>query len=66
MDECARIESARRAFAKVTGALEDAAVAAADGQTISDLAAARRSCDRLIARLEATLRQLRRLRRSLG
>ena len=66
MDERARIESARLAFAKVTGSLEDAVVAAADAQSVSDVAAAQRSCDRLIARLEASLRQLRRLLRSLG
>lgn len=66
MDERARIVSARLAFAKVTGSLEDAAVAAAHGQSIPDLAAARRLCDRLIARLEASLWRLRRLRRSLG
>jgi len=66
MDERARIQSARLTFAKVTGGLEDAAVAAAEGQAISDLATARRSCDRLIASLEDYLRRLRRLRRSLG
>ena len=66
MDERARIESARVAFAKVTGALEDAAVSAADGQVVSHVATARRSCDRLIANLDACLRRLHRLRRSLG
>lgn len=65
MDERARIDSARLAFAKATAALEDATVAAAEGQTISNLAAARRSCDRLIASLEASLRRLSLLRRSL-
>lgn len=66
MHERAGIESARLAFAKATAALEDAAIAAADAQSISDLAAARHSCDRLIAHLEASLRRLHRLRRSLG
>ncbi len=41
-------------------------VVAAEGQAISDLATARRSCDRLIVSLEACLRRLYRLRRSLG
>ena len=65
MDKRTRIEFARVAFATVTGALEDAAVAAAEGQAISDVATARRSCDRLIARLEACLRRLHLLRKRL-
>jgi len=66
MDKRARIQYARLTFAKVTGGLEGAAVAAAEGQAISDLATARQVCDRLIAGLEAYLRRLRRLRRRLG
>ncbi len=66
MDERARTGSAKLAFAQLKGAIEDAAVVAAEGQAISDLATARRSCDRLIVSLEACLRRLYRLRRSLG
>lgn len=65
MAETARVESARIAFAKLTGELEDASVSAAEGQSISDLAAAQRACDRLLVSLEACLRRLHRLRRSL-
>lgn len=66
MAKTARVESARTVFAKLTGELENASVSAAEGQSISDLATARQVCDRLIASLEAYLRRLRRLRRSLG
>lgn len=66
MAETARVESARIAFAKLTGQLEDASVSAAEGQSIPDLATARRSCDRLIASLKAYLRRLHRLRKRLG
>lgn len=66
MAETVRVEAARLAFAKLTGALEDAAAVAADGQSTRDLAMARRSCDQLIATLEIYLRRLHRLRRSLG
>ncbi|MBA4174720.1 MAG: hypothetical protein C0511_19220 [Hyphomicrobium sp.] len=66
MVEATRIETAREAFAEVTGALEDAALVAAEGQASPKLPAARQSCDRLIALLEATLARLQRLRRRLG
>lgn len=66
MTETARVETARKAFAEVTGVLEDAAVMAADGQASPNLLAARQSCDRLIALLKTTLAQLQRLRRRLG
>jgi len=66
MTEATRIEAARRAFAKVTGALEDAALVAAEGQASPNLSAASQSCDRLIALLVTTLAQLQRLRRRLG
>lgn len=66
MPDTARIESARLAIAKVTGALEEASVSAMEGQSISDLATAQRACDRLIFSVEACLRRLHRLRRSLG
>ena len=66
MPETTRIESARLVFAKVTGALEDAAVAAAEGQASPNLSAARQSCDCLIAQLKSSLTRLQRLRRRLG
>lgn len=66
MDERARIKSTRLVFARVTGEMEDASVAAAEGQAIADLATAQRACDRLIVLLEVCLRRLHRLRRSLG
>lgn len=66
MTEATRVEAARRAFAKVTGALEDATIVAAQGQASPNLSATRQSCDRLIAVLEACLARLQRLRRWLG
>jgi len=66
MTEATRVEAARRAFATVTGALEDATIVAAEGQASPNLKAARQSCDRLIAMLVTTLAQLQRLRRRLG
>jgi hypothetical protein len=66
MAKAARVEAARMVFAKVTGALEDAALVAAEGQTAVDLAAARQTCDRLLAQMEALLEQLHRLRRRHG
>lgn len=60
-----RVDAARVVFAKVTAALEDAALIAAERQATSDLTTARRSCDSLIAHLETCLRQLRRLKRQL-
>jgi len=66
MNEAALVETAREAFAEVTGVLEDAAVIAAEGQASPKLSAARQSCDRLINVLEACLERLQRLRRRLG
>jgi hypothetical protein len=66
MNEGERIEKARKAFAEVTGALEDATIIAAEGQASPILSAASQSYDRLIALLETTLAQLQRLRRRLG
>ena len=66
MTEATRAEAARRAFAGVTGALEDATIVAAKGQAAPDLSTARESCDRVIALLVTTLAQLQRLRRRLG
>ena len=66
MTEATRVETARKALAAVTGALEDATIVAAEGQASPNLSAARQSCDRLIARLEACLARLQKLRRRLG
>lgn len=66
MTEATRVEAARRTFANVTGALEDATLVAAEGQTSPNLSAASQSCDRVIALLETILTQLQRLQRRLG
>jgi len=66
MTEAERVEAARKGFAEVTGALEDATRFAAEGQVAPGIASAIRSCDRLIALLEACLARLQRLRRRLG
>ncbi len=66
MTETARVDRARKAFAEVTRALEDATLVATDGQASPNLSAAQQSCDRLIALLEATLARLQRLRRRIG
>lgn len=66
MTEPTRVKAARRTFANVTGALEDATLVAAEGQASPNLSAASQSCDRVIALLETTLTQLQRLRRRLG
>lgn len=59
------VESARKAFAQVTGDLENAALVAADAQAAASVSAAREACDQLIARLGTGLSQLQRLRRRL-
>lgn len=66
MARALRVETARKALADLTGALEDATLMAAEGQTAVDLTVARQSCDRLIEVLEACLTRLHRLRRQLG
>ena len=66
MTEATRVEAARRAFAEVTGALENATIVAAEGQASPSLSAARKSCDRLIALQETCLTRLQQLRRRLG
>jgi len=66
MTETRHVEAARKASAEVTGVLEDATMLAAEGQATATLLPAGRSCDRLIALLEATLARLQRLRRRLG
>ena len=65
MAETGRLEIARMVLAEVTGELEDATIIAAEGQVTPNLAAARRSCERLIAILEACLGRLQDLRRRL-
>lgn len=60
------VETVRRALAELTGALEDAALIAAEGQAARDITDARQTCDRLIAALETCLGRLHRLRRRLG
>lgn len=66
MTKATRAEMARKAFAAVTGALEDATLVAADGQAAPDLTAARQSCDRLTNALEVCLEKLQRSRRQIG
>ena len=65
MTEATRVETARTAFAEVTGVLEDATIVASEGQATPNLLVARQSCDCLIALLEACLGQLQQLRRRL-
>ena len=65
MAKAARVEAARIVFAEVTGALEDASLVAAEGQTALYLAAARQTCVRLLAQIDACTVQLHRLRRRL-
>jgi hypothetical protein len=66
MTEATRVEMARKAFADITGALEDATIVSAEGQATPNLSAACQPCDHLIALLEACLGQLQQLRRRLG
>ena len=66
MARAVRVETVRRALAGVTGALEDAALIAAEGQAAHDIIDARQTCDRLIAELETCLGHLHWLRRRLG
>ncbi|PPD25686.1 MAG: hypothetical protein CTY20_15490 [Hyphomicrobium sp.] len=66
MTEATLLKMAGRAFADVTGSLEDATLVAAEGQATPNLSSARQSCDRLIALLETTLARLQQLRRRLG
>ena len=56
---------ARKAFAELTGALEDATLVAAEGQASPNLSVARQSCDHVIALLETPLARLQRLRKRL-
>ena len=60
-----RLGAVRKTFADATGTLEDAALAAAEAQAVSDFHSARQSCDRLIEAVETCLGRLRRLRRQL-
>lgn len=65
MANSARVETARVIFAEVTGALEDAALVAAEGQAAADFTGVRHACDRLIPLLEDCLNRLRKLRRQV-
>lgn len=58
-------DAVRRAFARLTATLEDAALIACRGQSVSDQKSARRCTDKLIADLEHILKQARRLRKRL-
>jgi hypothetical protein len=64
MVEDARVETACRLFANLTGELEDAATVAAQGQGVSDLDAAHQTCDELVTLLDGCVRRLRGFRRS--
>lgn len=66
MSDPERVESARKVFAGVTGAREDASLLAADAQAAADLVVARDSCERLLARLRSCIVRLDELRRRLG
>ena len=59
-------EAARKTFADITGALEDAALLASEAQAASSLVAARQSCDHLIVAVEACRGRLHHLRRQLA
>lgn len=65
MTDTARVDTARKGFAELTGALDDATLVSAEGQASPNLLAARRSCDRLIALLEACLARAKQLRKRL-
>lgn len=60
------LEAARKTFADITGALEDAALLASKAQAASSLVATRQSCDRLIVAVETCRGRLQRLRRRLA
>lgn len=60
------LEAARKTFADMTGALEDAALLASEAQAAPSLVAARQSCDRLIVVVEECGARLQRLRRRLA
>jgi hypothetical protein len=60
------LEAARKTFADITGALEDAALLASESQAAPSLVAACHSCDRLIIAVETSRGRLQRLRRRLA
>ena len=60
-----KLEAARKTFADVTGALEDAALLASEAQAAPSLVAACQSCDRLIIAVETCRGRLDRLKRRL-
>jgi len=60
-----RLDAARRIFANLTGALEDAAALAAEAQGAANSDDARRRCEDLIAAVNLCLDRLHRLRKRL-
>ena len=60
------LEATHKAFAEITGALEDAALLTSEAQVAPGLVAARQSCDRLIVAVETCRGRLHDLRRRLG
>ena len=60
------LDAARKTFADITGALEDAALLASEAQAAPSLVAARQSCDRLIVAVETCRGRLQRLQRRLA
>jgi hypothetical protein len=59
------LDAARRAFADISGALEDAALLACEAQAAPNYDEVRQHCDRLVAAVEDCLGRLHRLRRRL-
>ena len=59
-------DAVREAFADLTGALEDAAQIASQGQSVRTLGAAGQCADELEANIEQMLARLRQLRMSVG
>ena len=60
------LEAARKTFADITGAPEDAALLAAEAQAAPNRVAAHQSSDRLIVAVETCLGRLHHLRRRLA
>jgi prophage DNA circulation protein len=59
------LDAVRRAFADLTGALEDAAVLAAEAQAAASRGDARQRCEDLITAINLCLGRLQRLKRRL-
>ena len=65
MAELPRLDVVRKTFADLTGALEDAAMLAAEAQAITSRDDVRRQCEVLIAAVNLCLVRLHRLKRRL-